>query len=204
MFGLVMAILIANPQAAAQMPTISVVVKDDAGVPAEWLRQANNELERIYREIDVSIVWWDPNLPSSRGDEATVPRNLLSIAIRRNAVSLQKKLSDDAMGITSGTAFERGRVAYVFYGRMEQFTPLYRGKYLGHFMAHELGHLLLPQYSHSSTGLMRARWNRDDLERAQHGQLRFTPEQARLIRFSATRIAAAVGDASKQSPVGKN
>ena len=32
MFGLVMAILIANPQAIAQMPTISVVVKDDAGV----------------------------------------------------------------------------------------------------------------------------------------------------------------------------
>jgi hypothetical protein len=85
----------------------------------------------------------------------------------------------------------------VSYGRMEQSTPLYRGKYLGHFMAHGLGHSLLPQYSHSSTGLMRARWNRDDLERAQHGQLGFTPEQANLIRSSATRLAAAVRDAHK-------
>src|SRR5262245_28352328 len=74
---------------------------------------------------------------------------------RRNSASLQKKLSEDAMGITSGTAAERGRVAYVFYDRAERFTPLHRGKYLGHFMAHELGHLLLPQYAHSVTGLMR-------------------------------------------------
>jgi hypothetical protein len=197
MSGGAMVMLIASLQLVPQMPSISVAVQDDAGVPREWLRQANNELERIYREIDVAIVWWDPNLPSSRSDQATVPRNLLTIAIRRNAASLQKKLSDDAMGIASGTAVERSRVAYVFYGRMEQFTPLYRGKYLGHFMAHELGHLLLPQYSHSSKGLMRAQWNRDDLERAQHGQLGFTPEQASLIRSSATRLAAAVRGAPK-------
>ena len=195
MSALIVAMLMANPQSVSQAPTVSVSVQDDAAVPPEWLRQAKNELERIYREIDVDIVWWDRNLPSSRGDQAIVPRNLLTIAIRRNGALLQQKLSDDAMGITSGTALERGRVAYVFYGRMEQFTPLHRGKYLGHFMAHELGHLLLPQLAHSSTGLMRAQWNRDDLERAQHGQLRFTPEQATLIRARATRLAAAVPDA---------
>src|SRR5262245_14991516 len=192
--GLVVAMLIVDFQLVSGAPTISVVVQDDAGVPREWLRQATNELERIYREIDVAITWWDP---TSRGDQANVPQNLLTIAIRRNAASLQQKLSGDAMGITSGTAVERGRVAYVFYGRMEQFTPLYRGKYLGHFMAHELGHLLLPQSSHSATGLMRAQWNRDDLERAQHGQLRFTPEQASLIRSRATRLGAAAADAPK-------
>ena len=195
--GVAMVVLIANLQLVPQMPTVSVAVQDDARVPPEWLRQATNELERIYREIEVAIEWWDPTLPSSRGEQAIVPRNLLTIAIRRDAVSSQKKLSENAMGITSGTALERGRVEYVFYGRMEQFTPLYRGKYLGHFMAHELGHLLLPQYAHSSTGLMRAQWNRDDLERAQHGRLGFTPEQATLIRARATRLAATGRDASK-------
>jgi len=176
---------------------ISVAVLDDARVPGEWLRQAKNELERIYREIDVNIVWVGPDLPSSRGDQASVPQGLLTIAIRRNAASLQKKLSEDATGITSGTAAERGRVAYVFYDRAERFTPLHRGKYLGHFMAHELGHLLLPQYAHSVTGLMRAQWNRDDLERAQHGKLGFTPEQGSLIRSRATRLGVAARDAPK-------
>jgi hypothetical protein len=198
MCRLAVAALIANLQLISPAPTISVAVQDDAGVPREWLRQAKDELERIYREIDVAIMWWDPDLPSSRGDQATVPQSLLVIAIRRSSVSLQNKLPDETMGIASGTSVERGRVAYVFYGRTEQFSPLYRGRLLGHFMAHELGHLLLPQYSHSATGLMRARWNRDDLERAQHGQLRFTPEQASLIRSSASQLAAAVHDPPKE------
>jgi hypothetical protein len=186
--GPVVAILVANLQLVSQAPTISVAVLDDAAVPREWLQQAKNELDRIYREIDVDIVWWDL---TPGGDHATVPRHLLTIAIRRNAASLRKRLSEDTIGITSGTAAERGRVAYVFYDRMERFTPLHRGKYLGHFMAHELGHLLLPQYAHSARGLMRAQWNREDLERAQHGQLRFTPEQASLIRSRASQLAAA-------------
>src|SRR5262245_59037322 len=191
--GLVVAILVANLQVVSQAPTIDVTVLDDARVPREWLRQAKNELERIYREIDVELVWWDP---TPCGDQA-VPRHLLTIAIRRNAVSLRKGLSEDTIGITSGTAVERGRVAYVFYDRTERFTPLHRGKYLGHFMAHELGHLLLPQYAHSARGLMRAQWNRDDLERAQHGQLKFTPEQASLIRSRASQLAADSRNAPK-------
>jgi hypothetical protein len=84
-----MAMLIANLQAVAPVLTISVAVKDDAGVPGEWLRQANHELQRIYSEIDVNIVLWDPSQPSSRSDQATVPRNHLTIAIRRNALALQ-------------------------------------------------------------------------------------------------------------------
>jgi hypothetical protein len=55
MCGLVMAMLIANLQAVALVLTISVAVKDDAGVPGEWLRQANHELQRIYSEIDVTL-----------------------------------------------------------------------------------------------------------------------------------------------------
>jgi len=35
---------------------------------------------------------------------------------------------------------------------------------------------------------MRAQWNRDDLERAEHGQLRFTQEQANLIRARAIQL----------------
>ena len=180
MSGLLAALFVANLQVVSKPTTITVAVHDDAGVPPEWLRLAKGELERIYREIGVEIVWWDLGM---------VPQNLLTIAIRRNSTSLQNGLPENTMGMASGTALERGRVAYVFYDQTERFTPLVRGRFLGHFMAHELGHLLLPQYSHSATGLMRARWNREDLERAQHGLLRFTPDQAALIRSRATALA---------------
>jgi|RhiMetdeSRZDD1v2_1073273.scaffolds.fasta_scaffold00639_37 hypothetical protein len=191
MSGLLAALFVANLQLVSKPSTITVAVYDDAGVPPEWLRQAKGELERIYREIEVKIVWWDPGRPDSQGDGHTVPHNLLTVAIRRNSTSLSA-LPENTMGIASGTALEPGRVAYVFYGQTEQFTPLVRGRLLGHFMAHELGHLLLPPYSHSRSGLMRARWDRNDLERAQHGLLRFTPEQAALIRARAADLAADV------------
>src|SRR5262245_37647842 len=162
--------------------TINVVVHDYAGVPTQWLQQARSEMARIYREAGVNVVWWDAR-------NLTVPRNLLIVMIRRTE-DFTQRYSGDAMGAASGTADDRGRVAYVFYDRTEQFTPLYRGRFLGHFMAHEVGHLLLPQYAHSPTGLMRAQWSREDLERAQYGRLGFTPEQATQIRSKAAQLAS--------------
>jgi hypothetical protein len=59
-------------------------------------------VERIYREIDVNIMWWDPSLPSLRGDETTVRRNLLTVAIRRNAMSFQKSSPTTQWGLHLG------------------------------------------------------------------------------------------------------
>jgi hypothetical protein len=61
---------------------------------------------------------------------------------------------------------------------------------LAHAMAHEIGHLLLP-YGHSATGLMRADWEGKDLRRAVQGQLKFTPQQAELIRTRLSQLAGA-------------
>lgn len=64
---------------------------------------------------------------------------------------------------------------------------------LAHVMAHEIGHLLLP-YGHSSTGLMRANWDVADLRRAVYRQLKFTPEQAALIRAKLRGATAQPAD----------
>jgi len=61
---------------------------------------------------------------------------------------------------------------------------------LGHAMAHEIGHLLLP-YGHSPTGLMRAEWEAKDLRLAANRQLNFTSEQAELMRG---RLLARIAD----------
>ena len=45
-------------------------------------------------------------------------------------------------------------------------------------MAHELGHLLLQSMEHSRTGIMRSRWGKEELLRAESGRLLFTTEQA--------------------------
>jgi hypothetical protein len=76
-------------------------------------------------------------------------------------------------------------LAYVFYRRVEAQADHYRvstGLVLACAIAHELGHLLLPHSTHAATGLMRARWTRDEFNRAEQGQLRFLPDDVARIR----------------------
>jgi hypothetical protein len=62
------------------------------------------------------------------------------------------------------------------------------GCVLGHVIAHELGHVMLPPNAHSPTGIMQADLN---LERATLRALFFNPEQAKLIRrITASRLQA--------------
>jgi hypothetical protein len=49
-------------------------------------------------------------------------------------------------------------------------------------IAHELGHLLLPMRGHSAAGLMRACWSRDEFQRAEQGQLKFSADEIVGIR----------------------
>jgi hypothetical protein len=126
-------------------------------------------MSRIYREIGVEITWHD-----LRSDN-TLPQGVLIVLIGPGLRSVEESIPQGVIGF-SGTTDERRRVAYVLYGRMdqfrlEQFPSIYRAKLLGHLMSHEVGHLLLPARSHSSTGLMRLQLSRAELERAQHRSL---------------------------------
>lgn len=47
---------------------------------------------------------------------------------------------------------------------------------------HEIGHVLFRSNDHSPTGLMRARWDRQDFQNAAIGNLLFTPRQAEIIQ----------------------
>ena len=74
------------------------------------------------------------------------------------------------------------RVASIAYPRVEQLArgggPAV-GLLLGHVVAHELGHLLLRQATHSPTGLMRATL---DIALAQQGRLLLTSDESEAIR----------------------
>jgi hypothetical protein len=82
--------------------------------------------------------------------------------------------------------------AYVFFSRIQQQAEL--GELpleivLSHAVAHELGHLLLGSNSHAVRGLMQSRWSSEQMRKATQGNLQFTPDQARLIRMQALKIA---------------
>jgi hypothetical protein len=72
-------------------------------------------------------------------------------------------------------------IASVFYHRaveLEAGKSGARAEILGGALAHEIGHLLLAETSHSKTGVLRAEWGDQDLRMLACGRLWFTPEQA--------------------------
>jgi len=164
---------------------VALHLSNAASVPVPTIAKAQAEVVRMYRDIGVAIEW----SPSGvlRGDQ---PQAIHVILIPYETGDLQQR-PKTVMGAAIRTP--RGtQVAYVFYRRVEAEAAQYGVSpafVLACAIAHEIGHLLLPdgfQRGHSRAGLMRPCWDRDDFRRADMGQLRFLPEQALLIRARLT------------------
>jgi hypothetical protein len=82
--------------------------------------------------------------------------------------------------------------AYVFYNRVELFVDIFRDLsyprntglsiILGHAIAHELGHLLIPGDKHAMSGIMSGNWNFQQWNSAVAGTLLFDELEANTIR----------------------
>jgi len=195
---------LAQPAAADPIPTLTInlQVPRHVNVPLNIVALARDEVTRIYRDAGVKIIWINA---ASSGNRSLLPQSSGTSDPGFALVVLPREMTDamtvateavatEALGVAIGTREHRGRMAYVFYSRVERIArthlnmsrqverdDIYTLIVLAHAMAHEIGHLLLP-YGHSATGLMRADWNSTDLNLALDGRLNFTSEQAELIR----------------------
>jgi len=125
-------------------------------VSIEWTTDSSTAADRtsVVRLVQ---------LPYETGDLRRTERQVMGAAIRTS---------------------EGNAVAYVFYRRVRAEADRYQvsiGSVLACAMAHELGHLLMPDAAHAASGLMRAGWGRDDFNRADQGQLRFLPDDIARI-----------------------
>ena len=87
------------------------------------------------------------------------------------------------------------KLASVYFEPAAQLTKVFGNPELNHpailgcLMAHEIGHLLLGQNAHGSSGIMRAQWNAQQIRDASMGLLSFTIKQAKLMQVNAqTRV----------------
>ena len=156
-----------------------------ADVPAPIVAKAQTEVVRVYRDIGVDVEW---STRSASGFDRLAGIHVIVLPYETGDLQQRPKT---VMGAAIRTA-QGTRVAYVFYRRVESQAAQYAVSpafVLACAIAHEVGHLLMPetmQSRHATAGLMRACWDRDDFRRADMGQLRFMPEQAVLIRARLT------------------
>src|SRR5262245_52921387 len=151
-----------------------------AGTPAAIVGGATSELTRLYADIGVQLEWRDAPAAGSGAD-------VIHVILLPNETGDLRRAADTVMG-AAVSINDRTHVAYIFYRRLRAEADRYATstiQALACAMAHEIGHLLMPHVQHSTEGLMRARWYRDDFSRADQGQLRFTREQVALIQAAA-------------------
>lgn len=169
---------------------LNVRVFNYAQVSPETWNPAQEVASRILYRTGIETHWLKCSL-SSEGklipevcEQPAEPSDLVLRLVPVSAAT-RAQFGDGTLGIAAQP--EKGTPASgsVFYSRVQNLAkggtapvPVI----LGHAVAHEIGHLLLGSNSHSTLGLMRARWSRQDLQNAVAGDLLFTREQTEAIR----------------------
>ena len=154
---------------------IRVLVLDEVGVTANIVHQAKEEASRIFAGIGITLAWLPAGEP---------PAGSLIVKIAA-APHRQKGKNRNVLGIAAGSKQAPGRIAYLFYHRINDLGEAFGlevSQMLGHIMAHEMGHLLLPHGSHAVAGLMKGGWDTQQALLASTKGLTFEPSQAALIR----------------------
>jgi hypothetical protein len=163
---------------------LKVQVYNLAGVPEGTLVQAEETAASIFHNAGIKLLWADCSslhkeiehrvcstiesapvviikiLPQVMAERSGIPQRKFGAAVPPNLAFI---LFDRVEKITRDTGFSRPRV-------------------LGHIMAHELGHLMLPAETHSAHGIMSETLISRDCERPGIMLLMFTRAQGGRMR----------------------
>ena len=167
---------------------VRIRIFDLVGVPSGTLAQAERQAARIFHQAGLHTIWLHCPLSLTEAQTNTScnepwgPTDL-DLRISTRTVARRSGIPDAALG--SAFPFAERTHASMFYEHVQELAQngrRSRAAILGHVMAHEIGHLLFRSKSHSPVGIMRARWDFEDLEKAARGWLTFTPDEAAGLR----------------------
>lgn len=187
------------PLSAATSARMTVSVYNDASVPADAMASAEATASTIFRQAGLEVEWIQcavsrGKVPDSLScSEAVFPRHLHVRILPRS-----RNLTSSTLGISYLSADGTGCYSDIFFAPVADLHSASGravGPILGLVMAHEIAHLLLGTNSHSAIGIMRARWQREELLPAGKGELLFTRAQSQVMTERLAFAAwQAVGD----------
>lgn len=169
----------------AERQQMAVTVCDRSAVKSETMETAKEAASRVFHRAAIDIDWID--LPAETCALPTMARALTVIIAPHSPPDWT---SPDAMGFAPAGTGDRPRV-YIFMNLIKEFISYFGlptgedrslGIVLGHAIAHELGHVLIPGDAHSALGIMSARWNYEHWRAAMSGTLLFIPKQETIMR----------------------
>src|SRR5262245_25587622 len=170
--------------------TITVRVWDRVHIDAGIFDRAKQVTENIFQASRIEIRWidclTDPTLQNQRCISPAGP-NDISVRIYRRPTEKRQHLGKRTAGVAVPSPLNSGSgFVQVFFDRLEE---IYQDSHavaplevlLGITMAHEIGHLLLPESQHSLSGILQGCLGGRNLQSAARGWMRFTEEQRLAI-----------------------
>jgi hypothetical protein len=184
---------------------LTVRVFDYAGIGARTLRAASKEAASVLGKAGVTTEWQFCEVVQGHVPGAChAPLQFGEVEVR---IIQRGRPRKGRLGATEcGEAFETaegvGVLANLYadcLAAMPDVDGITPSVMLGHVLAHEIGHLLLPGKDHSSQGVMRPQMRPEDWQLARVGLLVFTSRQAALLRAEVANrqrraLAAAAGE----------
>jgi hypothetical protein len=159
---------------------ISVRIYQRADLPAAARQAAMRIAGEALAAAGVAVSWRECDAACAVPDAGELIVRLLRAADASTGID-RRVLGDAFVDI----AHANGVLATIYVDHVAQLAEASASDMamlLGRAIAHELGHLLLATNTHSTRGLMRAKWTRDDLRRERPVDWRFTEEDAQAMR----------------------
>jgi len=172
-------LMMAGASEAADHEAVIIVlhVTNRAGITSADLAEAQAEAGRVFDAIGIRTVWRDAAAESEDRESSALHLSIALLSpemVRRRA---SEGIGDDVLG----TASKAAGWAYILCERITVLaarTRMDARTLLGRVIAHEIGHLVLPEVGHGNHGIMAA-----GIDRSPSGtfQLTFTPRESRAI-----------------------
>jgi len=172
--GAALTLLPAASRAEPVRRPVLVLLQTIANVRADVAAAAQAEVVRLFALADIELVWVTRVPP---------PGTRLSVIALVTWEPREEKLAA-VLGVTYGNHRTRATRGYVFWPRVERASSKFTAalhNVLAVAIAHELGHMLLPDGAHARQGIMAAPWNSEHLGWASAGLLHFSRETAALM-----------------------
>lgn len=177
---------------AEKAPNLRIRVNNYARVSPTTLNASEREAGRILGQTGLRTEW----LNCSGNAESTTTQNLCNeplestdIVLRLIPESTNNQYQDSVFGFAVVPIVASVYVNYAVNSARRDNAEFAVPMILGSVIAHEIGHLLLGLNSHSVTGIMQKRWERNQMRQAMTGNLLFTGKQGTLMQMEMQRRA---------------
>lgn len=171
---------------------LTITLYESANLQPAVVQGMMKETSRIFQAASVEVEWVECELAGKPMNLSLCSEHLGPNRFMLQLVSGTNKTKPRTSGLA---VLQNGSGVYacLYPDRINELardTNWDLADLLGHAAAHEIGHLLLGTSAHASAGIMRAKWETEDLRHLSHEGLTFLRGQIAAVRAATVRPPA--------------